>query len=235
MKGENVVRAQALNDGQTLWVQEVFYTIQGEGPFSGIPSVFVRLSGCNLKCYWCDTDFESSSWTPSLGELLGKIESVRPPVCDLIVLTGGEPFRQNIAPLVQELLRRGMKVQIETAGTLWVDLPETPELSIVCSPKTRNLNKNLIPRISALKYVLNVGDIASDDGLPIRSTQIPGQETRLFRWSSEHQGQDIPIYVMPRDEQDSEENSKNAALCANVAMKYGYCLCLQTHKIINLP
>ena len=61
MFGGNVARKQVLDDGQQLWVQEVFYTLQGEGPWTGHPSIFVRLAGCNLKCFWCDTDFESSN------------------------------------------------------------------------------------------------------------------------------------------------------------------------------
>src|SRR4051794_36907505 len=53
-----------------------------------------------LKCFWCDTDFESSSWRPTLDELLAHIDRVRPRFADLVVITGGEPFRLNIAPLV---------------------------------------------------------------------------------------------------------------------------------------
>jgi len=56
-------------------------------------------SGCNLACYWCDTEFESSTWKPDLEGLLEKISQLRPDACDLIVITGGEPFRQNIKPL----------------------------------------------------------------------------------------------------------------------------------------
>ena len=121
MLGTNPVRPQDLNDGKSLWVQEIFYTLQGEGPFCGRPSVFVRLGGCNLRCSWCDTDFESSEWVPALEEILAQIEKIRPSHCKLIVITGGEPFRQNLAPLVNALLGRDLEVQIETNGTLWVD------------------------------------------------------------------------------------------------------------------
>ena len=66
MFGTNPSRKQVLDDGQELWVQEVFYTLQGEGPFSGQPALFIRLAGCNLRCFWCDTEFESSTWRPGL-------------------------------------------------------------------------------------------------------------------------------------------------------------------------
>lgn len=232
MKGQNTVRSQDLNDGQRLWIQEVFYTIQGEGPFAGQPSVFIRTAGCNLKCYWCDTDFESSTWSPSLAELVERVDALRPPVCDLIVLTGGEPFRQNIRPLVEAMLEKGLRVQIETAGTLWVDLPDTPRITIVCSPKTRQLHTKLVPRLSALKYVLSSGEIDLQDGLPSMSTQSADKAMRLYRAEP---AQNVPVYVMPRDEQDLETNARNVALCAEMAMKHGYRLCLQVHKLIGLP
>ena len=83
-------------------------------------------------------------------------------------MTGGEPFRQNIEPLVGRLLEQDLRVQIETSGTLWVDLPEHPGLSIVCSPKTKNLHPDIIPRIAAFKYVLGADCVDPKDGLPLR-------------------------------------------------------------------
>jgi 7-carboxy-7-deazaguanine synthase len=151
MHGRNPVRKQEPGDGLTLWVQDVFYTLQGEGPFTGHPSVFIRMAGCNLRCFWCDTEFESSTWHPTLDELLERVESVRPSTCDLIVLTGGEPLRQNIVPLIDRLLARGLRVQIETNGTLWLDLPADPRLTVVCSPKTPRLDARFIPRIDVYK------------------------------------------------------------------------------------
>jgi organic radical activating enzyme len=227
--GQNPARGQALDDGGSLWIQEVFYTLQGEGPYSGEPSVFVRTGGCNLKCYWCDTDFESSTWRPSLEELLEAIEAVRPSFADLVVLTGGEPFRQNIAPFVNALLARNLRVQIETNGTLWIDLPADPRMMIVCSPKTKKLDDRIVPRIDAFKYVIAADEIDPDDGLPAASTQRPGRPTRLFRPPATAQ-----IYVMPRDDQNEAANRANRRACAAVAMNFGYRLCLQTHKLLDL-
>ncbi|THV20570.1 7-carboxy-7-deazaguanine synthase QueE [Peteryoungia ipomoeae] len=230
MKGKNPLRRQERDDGQTLWIQEVFYTLQGEGPYSGQPSVFVRTCGCNLRCYWCDTDFESSTWRPSLEDLLQAIDAVCPAFCDLIVITGGEPFRQNIGPLVETLLTRGKRVQIETNGTLWLDLPLSDRLTIVCSPKTSSLHPKLVPRISAYKYVVAAGDADPQDGLPINSTQKQDAEMRLFR----HDGHVGAIYVMPRDDNDEVLNRRNRDFCAELALQHGYRLCLQTHKLLNL-
>ncbi|MBU6453322.1 MAG: 7-carboxy-7-deazaguanine synthase QueE [Cyanobacteria bacterium REEB67] len=231
MFGDNPNRPQELNDGMNLWVQEVFYTLQGEGPFSGHPAVFVRLAGCNLSCYWCDTEFESSTWRPCLDELLTNIEASRPISCDLIVITGGEPFRQNIAPLVGRLLglEPHLRVQIETNGTLFVDLPLSDRLHIVCSPKTAHLNAKLVERIDSYKYVLAAGQTDSVDGLPVCSTQKAGRSERLARPLGT-----ASVYVLPLDSYDPETNARNRQECVQIALKHGYRLTLQTHKIIGV-
>jgi 7-carboxy-7-deazaguanine synthase len=229
MRGKNPTRPQDFGTGQELWVQEVFYTLQGEGPFSGQPSVFVRLAGCNLKCYWCDTDFESSTWKPSLGALLEQITAIRPAHCRLIVLTGGEPFRQNIKPLIEALLAQDLRVQIETNGTLWVELPENPNLFIVCSPKTPALHPRMLPRITSYKYVLAADCADPLDGLPTTSTQTPGATAHIARPLA---GSDV--YIMPLDEFSEDRNKENRRYCVDIAKSFGYKLTLQMHKILGI-
>ncbi len=227
--GQNPPRKQVNDDGRRLWIQEVFYTLQGEGPLTGQAAVFVRLAGCNLRCFWCDTDFESSTWTPTIEELLSKIERVRPDASDLVVVTGGEPLRQNIVPLIEALLANKLRVQIETSGTLWVELPDHPSLSIVCSPKTKSIHPKIVSRITAYKYVLASGAVDPDDGLPSQSTQMKQRTLKLYRPPP-----GAVVYVMPRDDVDSKKNKENMRECVNVAMKFGYILSLQTHKILGL-
>jgi 7-carboxy-7-deazaguanine synthase len=229
MFGNNPARKQELRRDGQLWVQEVFYTLQGEGPFSGQPAVFVRLAGCNLRCHFCDTEFESSAWTPQLDELFATIEACRPRTCDLLVVTGGEPFRQNIAPFVIAALERGLRVQLETAGTLWVELPEHERLSIVCSPKTPRLNSALERRVSAYKYVLAAGEV-DEHGLPMLSTQVRGQAAQIARPRP-----DTDVYVMPRDDRDARANAAHLAACVEVAKQHGYRLTVQLHKLAGLP
>lgn len=104
-------------------ISEIFYSIQGEGKLAGIPSVFIRTSGCNLRCTWCDSPY--TSWEPE-GETLS-IDEILDRVSDhatmYVVLTGGEPM---IAPDVGELTRRledaGYHITIETAATVWKDV-----------------------------------------------------------------------------------------------------------------
>jgi Organic radical activating enzymes len=229
MRGDNPLRPQELNNGLTLWVQEMFYTLQGEGPFAGAPSVFVRLGGCNLACYWCDTEFESSTWSPSIAEIFDKVKELATARTKLVVITGGEPFRQNIAPLVELLLENGFQIQIETNGTLWVDLPDDPNLFIVCSPKTERLNTEIRKRTSAFKYVIEESAVDPIDGLPVVSTQKAGATATIARPDS-----DIPVYVMPLDSGSVEQNKRNRNATVEVAMKHGYKLTLQLHKILGI-
>ncbi len=101
-------------------ISEIFYSIQGEGMLTGVPSVFVRTSGCNLRCVWCDTPY--TSWTPegkemSVGEVL---ECVRSHPTKHAVVSGGEPM---IAPDIVELTKGikglGLHITVETAGTVY--------------------------------------------------------------------------------------------------------------------
>lgn len=114
-------------------IAEIYKSIQGEGRFTGAPSVFVRTSGCNLRCWFCDTPF--ASWQPegldyAVDEIIAEIEEWD---CRHVVLTGGEPMLfAELIPLCQALHERGRHITIETAGTL--DLPVACDLMSI-SPK----------------------------------------------------------------------------------------------------
>lgn len=117
-------------------ITEIYKSVQGEGLLTGTPSVFVRASGCNLRCWFCDTPF--SSWAPegvdlSVDEIIAQVEEWD---CRHVVLTGGEPMLfAELIPLCEELRRRRCHVTVETAGTL--------HLTVACnlmsiSPKLSN-------------------------------------------------------------------------------------------------
>jgi 7-carboxy-7-deazaguanine synthase len=103
-----------------LKIAELFYSIQGEGVLAGVPSVFVRTSGCNLRCEWCDTPY--TSWRPEGTEwpLDQIVNEVRAHPARHVVVTGGEPMiAPEIVPLTQRLSDAGLHITIETAGTVF--------------------------------------------------------------------------------------------------------------------
>ncbi|MDR2462751.1 MAG: 7-carboxy-7-deazaguanine synthase QueE, partial [Verrucomicrobiales bacterium] len=99
----------------TLTVNEIFHSIQGESTFAGLPCVFVRLTGCDLRCAWCDTAYayhEGNSLT--ISEILAAVAQYN---CPLVEITGGEPLLQPAAlPLMVSLLEQGYQVLLETGG-----------------------------------------------------------------------------------------------------------------------
>src|SRR5688572_33012587 len=101
-------------------ISEIFYSIQGEGRLLGIPSMFVRTSGCNLRCRWCDTPY--TSWQPegkswSVEEILGEIAKYPN---RHVVITGGETLLEpDIVELNREIKKRGALITIQTAETIY--------------------------------------------------------------------------------------------------------------------
>lgn len=115
-------------------VNEIFYTLQGEGAHSGIPAVFIRFSGCNLRCPWCDTDFTDYNEMTAEQIVAEAIDLYDIPNerRKMVVLTGGEPSLQVDKPLLDALHAAGFYICIETNGTR--PLPEGIDW-ITCSPK----------------------------------------------------------------------------------------------------
>jgi 7-carboxy-7-deazaguanine synthase len=117
-------------------IAEIFHSIQGEGMLAGVPSVFVRTSGCNLRCTWCDTPY--TSWNPE-GDPM-RVEEIAARVRGFaarhVVLTGGEPMiAPEIVELSQVLRQAGLHITVETAGTVFAPV-EADLMSI--SPKLAN-------------------------------------------------------------------------------------------------
>jgi len=122
-------------EGDRLRVAETFYSLQGEGSLVGVPSFFIRTTGCNLRCEWCDTPY--ASWKPE-GEwrTVADLVAAVPAHARHVVVTGGEPMLwPNLPPLTDALRRGGRHVTIETAGTVFQSL-ECDLMSV--SPKLAN-------------------------------------------------------------------------------------------------
>lgn len=240
MFGQNPVeKADITGDGLSLRVVQgsPFYTIQGEGPFSGQPAVFLRLHGCPLRCHFCDTEFskpEDPTWDVSY--LLDRIMEVRGP-SRLVVITGGEPVRQNLGPMVELLVRQGMAIQVETSGILWQNC--LLQTVVVVSPKTPRIHPMVAHHAAVWKYVIQCGELAPEDGLPLTNTQIPSGRKEYLARPWDYFTKDNPfrgqVYVSPCDEYDEVRNKLNHAEVARVAMEFGYRAGLQVHKYLNLP
>lgn len=217
-----------------LHIQKVFPTIQGEGPFAGMPAIFVRLAGCNLQCPFCDTDYTSQRKTMDPMEVTALVrQTVRglnfTHDHPLVVITGGEPFRQNLTPLVTLLLGFRFMVQIETNGTYFLEGFPYSRVVLVCSPKTGRINHDFAIHVDAFKYVIQAGHVDPVDGLP---TTVLGQTGPSV--ARPPMPKDVEIYVQPLDEQDERKNVANAAATVNSCLNFGYRLCIQTHKLVNL-
>lgn len=249
MNEQKPMKLDRSDDGRLL-VHSIFHTIQGEGPFVGVPCVFVRLGGCNLQCPGCDTEYTKGSGREAIRYIIQLVQSAfhlngtqkglhavasheRP----LIVITGGEPFRQKIWPLIALVVSQGFRVQIETNGTLfhigdfgisnW--LATIKHVSIVCSPKTGTIAPGLIQYLTALKYVARRGDIDICDGLPIHALDHPAAP-RVARPPDKFNG---PVYLQPMDMGDDRASWENLQDVIASCKKHGHILCLQTHKIIG--
>src|ERR1700757_2040060 len=119
-----------------LRIAELFYSVQGEGSLVGVPSFFIRTSGCNLRCAWCDTPY--TSWQPEGAELsLDQImDQVKAHPARHAVVTGGEPMiAPEIIPLCERLRSAGLHITMETAGTVFK--PVACDLMSI-SPKLSN-------------------------------------------------------------------------------------------------
>jgi organic radical activating enzyme len=230
-------------DGK-IKIHSHFLTIQGEGPFCGQRALFIRLHGCNLRCPGCDTDYTSTMTAATDGRML-RLAQEHLPVGGLVVITGGEPLRQNIVPSIKRLLEANYRVQIESNGVLfpegleelffvwgavgckWQPGKVPARLSLVVSPKTSRIHDKAHRYAIAFKYVLQADNV-DEDGLPLRALRHPAAP-RVARPPG-----GAPVYVQPMDEADPVANKRNLAAAIASVMAHGHTLQLQVHKIINM-
>jgi 7-carboxy-7-deazaguanine synthase len=190
-----------------LAVAEIFYSVQGEGTWTGTPAVFVRLAGCNLNCRFCDTDFSVKAFL-TIESVLERVREAGG-ACPMIVLTGGEPLAQSESSALVEALRAdGRRVHIESNGSVPVELPSDVWLTI--SPKER-LHPAMAARANEVKLIV--------DG------RVPSE------WLAEFGTRPLPTYLQPEGNKPS-----NIALALEAAkadpgrLRLG----LQTHKFIGV-
>lgn len=190
-------------------INEIFYSLQGEGRWAGRPAIFIRMSGCNLKCSFCDTDFTSYK-EMGLIDILQEIQRLSSS-CKFVVLTGGEPTLQADEDLTTLLHKWRYYIAMETNGTH--PIPAGIDW-VTCSPKSLFL-KNAEPAItlaSELKVIFDGKHPISDCGI----------DANFY-------------YVQPCDVGDEKKNAeilKQAIEFVELHPKWQ--LSLQQHKIINI-
>ncbi len=134
-----------------LNICEIFYSLQGESTFAGLPCIFIRLSGCNLNCSWCDTIYAQDEPEPmSIDQILGQIQKFN---CNLVEITGGEPLLQDKTPLlIDKLVKNKFKVLLETNGSQSIEHLHQDCIKIVdikC-PSSNESNSFLVSNIDHL-------------------------------------------------------------------------------------
>ena len=193
-------------------VNEIFYSLQGEGRWSGTPAVFLRLSGCNLRCSFCDTDHSGGREMTE--------EEIREAICRYpashVVITGGEPSLQLTRSLVRLLKTAGKFVQIETNGTRPLGDVAAEIDWITCSPKEGNRPE--IERVDELKVVFTGDNI---DDIEYLQDAVPAPSCR---------------YLQPCDTGDAQKNESILKSCINFILANPmWALSLQTHKLLDIP
>lgn len=135
-----------------LNITEIFKSIQGETSLTGIPTTFIRLAACNLRCTWCDTPYSfGKGVSMPLHKIIHQTEQNR---CMHVCLTGGEPLlQQNVHALIKELCDKNFKLSLETGGSLPIDLVD-PRVAVILDvkcPGSEMSDRNLWSNLAKLK------------------------------------------------------------------------------------
>jgi len=218
-------------------INEMFQTLQGEGYFTGLPAIFIRLQGCPVGCPWCDTQHtwdkladrevslfsvlaktkESDKWAASSAEDLLAIIARQGYQARHVVITGGEPCIHDLVPLTQQLIAQGFSCQIETSGTHEVRC--TPETWVTVSPKVNmrggyDVLGQALARANEIKHP--VGRMRDIEALDYLLTTLPDGHSPM-------------ISLQPISQK--EEATR---LCIETCIARNWRLSVQTHKYLNI-
>ena len=195
-----------------IQLTEIFPSLQGEGLYTGHPAVFIRLAGCNMEplCPFCDTDFKYRRQA-SVEAIVEEVKQLAGDKVKLVVITGGEPFAQDLRDLIYSLAK-DLTVQIETNGTIIPDhfASYWGIVDIVISPKALPIDDIMKHRAAAVKFVVREGMKPCTKGYT------------------------CPVYVQPMDEKDPIKNKANRDWAVKLCLEHGYRLSLQVHKILDI-
>lgn len=192
----------------SVQVNEQFYSIQGEGHYTGTPAWFVRLQGCEVGCHWCDT---KGTWSKS-GTEWSVAEVVRgiPHSAKHVVITGGEPYEQDIKRLLTAIYRTGRTVQIETSGCYDVYGPGW----ITVSPKFfKPLSRVALRAACEIKQVI------------VSKSDVDKLITDVMPYIRSY----VPVYLQP-----VSNGARALHICIDACKQHGFKLSVQTHKLLGI-
>lgn len=191
-------------------INEIFYSIQGEGMHMGWPAIFIRMAGCSMGCSFCDTKYSQKvNLKMDENQVFNAIKKYP---CRFVVITGGEPLEQDISPLCKWLDAKGYDMAIETNGSRPISKYLATMCHITVSPK-KYLSISALPVLDEMKVVIG----SKED--------VPKAEQLASRIASH-----IPIYL-----QAQSNKKKNLKLCIEACLKNPrFRLGVQLHKLIGV-
>ena len=196
-----------------LPVMEHFYTLQGEGVYTGKAAYFIRLGGCDVGCVWCDVKESWDGGKHPLWEVRDLVELVKQTLTPIAVITGGEPLMHNLQPLTKALHAAGVRTHIETSGSS----PLSGELDwITLSPKKfKEPLPEVLPKADELKIVVfNKSDFAWAE-----------------KWAAQV-SENCKLFLQP---EWSKAEQLTPLIVDYIKAHPQWQLSLQTHKYINVP
>jgi 7-carboxy-7-deazaguanine synthase len=207
------MQTRKFDPNSELPVMESFYTIQGEGFYSGRAAYFIRLGGCDVGCVWCDV---KESWDPNVHPLVKineLVENASQSGCGFVVITGGEPAMYDISHLVNELQINGMEVAIETSGCY--QLSGAVDWYCFSPKKFKKPNSEAYDRANELKVII------------AHPSDFEWAESHATRVTSSCQ-----LYLQP---EWSKQERFLKMIVDYVKEHPKWKISLQTHKFMNIP
>ena len=193
----------------SLNINEIFYSLQGEGLYSGRAAVFVRLAGCCMGCTWCDTKYAvKTNFVLTPQQILDEVKKYN---CPLVIITGGEPCEQDLSALLSLLSKNGFEIHLETNGSVDIDTSLIKCLTV--SPK-KNPNENMLKKADVIKCVIDGETHSAEIALSYLKYHKKGAE----------------LFIQP--EGNKQENIEK---CLNLIKQNPQIrLSVQLHKLLNI-
>jgi len=217
-------------------VNEIYYSLQGEGFLAGLPSVFVRLAGCPLRCRWCDTKYalaEDAGQDRTIAEIVEAVCELR---CRFVVITGGEPMVNfEVRQLARELKDAGKHVTIETAGIAYI--PDIPCDLMSVSPKLSNsvpddVKLAAIHKDSSLDLAV-LGELIANYNHQLKFVVDSVNDLPEIQEVIEQTGNVDPEMVMLMPQAATrEELSARSPMVAEMCKCAGYAFCQRLHILL---